>query len=186
MVSIGVASSPCHAPARSRIRRLAYESAIGLKEDFAVETSRTATSRPEPRKPRASVQPTGPAPRINTSMPRSGIAHQRLDVVHRLRRLGGENLAAARRDEHVVLDPHAEIAQPLRDVVRGADVEARLDGERHAGRQRAPFARAPIAARAVPVELVHVDDAGDYGRAGKWRALAPGMTLTVVPGLYIR
>jgi len=31
-----------------------------------------------------------------------------------------------------------------------------------------------------------VHDAGDYKRAGKWRALEPGMTLTVEPGLYIR
>jgi Xaa-Pro aminopeptidase len=31
-----------------------------------------------------------------------------------------------------------------------------------------------------------VHDAGDYKRAGAWRALAPGMTLTVEPGLYIR
>jgi Xaa-Pro aminopeptidase len=31
-----------------------------------------------------------------------------------------------------------------------------------------------------------VHDAGDYKRAGKWRALQPGNTLTVEPGLYIR
>ena len=31
-----------------------------------------------------------------------------------------------------------------------------------------------------------VHDAGEYKRAGQWRALAPGMTLTVEPGLYIR
>jgi Xaa-Pro aminopeptidase len=31
-----------------------------------------------------------------------------------------------------------------------------------------------------------VHDAGDYKRQGSWRALAPGMTLTVEPGLYIR
>ena len=31
-----------------------------------------------------------------------------------------------------------------------------------------------------------VHDAGDYKRAGEWRALAPGMTLTVEPGLYLR
>jgi Xaa-Pro aminopeptidase len=31
-----------------------------------------------------------------------------------------------------------------------------------------------------------VHDAGDYKRAGNWRALAPGMVLTVEPGLYIR
>ncbi len=29
-------------------------------------------------------------------------------------------------------------------------------------------------------------DAGEYKRAGEWRALEPGMTLTVEPGLYIR
>jgi Xaa-Pro aminopeptidase len=31
-----------------------------------------------------------------------------------------------------------------------------------------------------------VHDAGDYRRGGQWRPLAPGMTLTVEPGLYIR
>ena len=31
-----------------------------------------------------------------------------------------------------------------------------------------------------------VHDAGDYKRAGEWRALEPGMALTVEPGLYIR
>jgi Xaa-Pro aminopeptidase len=31
-----------------------------------------------------------------------------------------------------------------------------------------------------------VHDAGDYKRSGSWRALAPGMTLTVEPGLYLR
>ena len=31
-----------------------------------------------------------------------------------------------------------------------------------------------------------VHDAGDYKREGSWRALAPGMVLTVEPGLYIR
>jgi Xaa-Pro aminopeptidase len=31
-----------------------------------------------------------------------------------------------------------------------------------------------------------VHDAGEYKRAGGWRKLEPGMTLTVEPGLYIR
>jgi Xaa-Pro aminopeptidase len=31
-----------------------------------------------------------------------------------------------------------------------------------------------------------VHDAGEYKRAGAWRVLEPGMTLTVEPGLYIR
>jgi Xaa-Pro aminopeptidase len=31
-----------------------------------------------------------------------------------------------------------------------------------------------------------VHDAGDYKRSGAWRALVPGMTLTVEPGIYVR
>jgi Xaa-Pro aminopeptidase len=31
-----------------------------------------------------------------------------------------------------------------------------------------------------------VHDAGEYKHAGNWRSLAPGMTLTVEPGIYIR
>ena len=31
-----------------------------------------------------------------------------------------------------------------------------------------------------------VHDAGEYKRDGEWRKLAPGMALTVEPGLYIR
>jgi Xaa-Pro aminopeptidase len=31
-----------------------------------------------------------------------------------------------------------------------------------------------------------VHDAGEYKRSGRWRTLAPGMALTVEPGLYIR
>jgi Xaa-Pro aminopeptidase len=31
-----------------------------------------------------------------------------------------------------------------------------------------------------------VHDAGEYKRSGHWRELAPGMTLTVEPGVYIR
>jgi Xaa-Pro aminopeptidase len=31
-----------------------------------------------------------------------------------------------------------------------------------------------------------VHDAGEYKRAGQWRALEPGMTLTVEPGMYLR
>jgi len=31
-----------------------------------------------------------------------------------------------------------------------------------------------------------VHDAGDYQRSGAWRALQPGMVLTVEPGIYIR
>src|SRR2546421_10172090 len=115
------------------------------------------TERPEPRKARARVQPTGPAPRIRTSG--SGIAHQGFDIVDALRRLGSKHFAAALGDEDIVFDAHADIAQPFRNVVRGADVQSRLDGERHAGGERAPAARTFVFARVVHVEAEPVPGA---------------------------
>src|SRR5262245_37373844 len=100
----------------------------------------------------ARAQPTGPAPRMRTSTCAAGIAHQRLDVVDELGRLGGEDLAALRGDEHVVLDAHADVSQALGHVVRGADVEAGLDGQRHARRERPPLAAAAVVAGVVHVE----------------------------------
>src|SRR3954466_3813327 len=112
---------------------------------------------------RAAAQPTGPAPRISTSTPGAGIAHQRLDVVDGLGRFGGEDFAAARSHDDVVLDAHAGVVQGPGYVVGGADVEARLDGECHAGREVAPLAGALVVAGVVHVEAepvaraVHVE-----------------------------
>src|SRR5882762_5953580 len=99
IVSIGVAV--CHAPARSRISRLAYDSAIGRNEVAKEVLSKTATRSPLPRRARASVQPTGPAPWMRTSVSGAGIAHQRLDVLDALRRFGGDPLAAPKRIEDI-------------------------------------------------------------------------------------
>src|SRR5881392_326140 len=112
IVSIGVAV--CHAPIRSRISRLAYDSATGRNEAAKEALSKTATRSPVPRSARASVQPTGPAPWMRTSISGAGIAHQRLDVLDALRRFGGNHLAAALGDEDIVLDADADVVQRLR------------------------------------------------------------------------
>src|SRR5687768_15703667 len=83
----------------------------------------------------AATQPTGPAPRMRKSISAAGIEHQGLHVRDCLGRLGGEDFASRLGDEHVVLDADADVAQTLRNVVRGPDIEARLDGEHHAGRE---------------------------------------------------
>src|SRR2546427_12191540 len=111
IVSIGVAV--CHAPIRSRISRLAYDSAIGRNEGAREVLSKTATRSRVPRSARASVQPTGPAPWMRTSISGAGIAHQRLDVLAALRRFGGNNLGAALGNEDVVLDTDADVVQRL-------------------------------------------------------------------------
>src|SRR3954469_8216563 len=85
----------------------------------------TATRKPLPCNAIASAQPTGPATRMTTSAPSASgarIAHQRLDVRHRLGPFGAQDFAAVGVHQHVVLDAHADVAQPLRDVVPGADV----------------------------------------------------------------
>src|SRR3979490_1371295 len=117
MVSIGVAV--CHAPTRSRISRLAYDSAIGRDPAAKEVLSKIPTRNPVPRSARASAQPTGPAPWMRTSVSGAGIAHQRLDVLDALRRFGGDHVAAALCDEDVVLDTDAAVAQRLSPIARG-------------------------------------------------------------------
>src|SRR2546422_2704828 len=157
IVSIGVAV--CHAPIRSRISRLAYDSAIGRNEGAREVLSKTATRSPVPRSARASVQPTGPAPWMRTSISGAGIAHQRLDVLDALRRFGGNHLAAALGDEDVVLDTDADVVQRLWHIVGGTDVEAGLYRQHHARREAAPLSRALVIAGIVHVEAQPVPGA---------------------------
>src|SRR5204863_7889386 len=78
IVSIGFAV--CHAPIRSRISRLAYDSAIARNEAARDVLSKTATRSRVPRSARASVQPTGPAARIRAAVAGGYLAPPRLDV----------------------------------------------------------------------------------------------------------
>src|SRR5881392_42854 len=157
IVSIGVAV--CHAPIRSRISRLAYDSAIGRNEAAREVLSKTATRSRVPRSARASVQPTGPAPWMRTSISGAGIAHQRLDVLGALRRFGGNHLAAALGNEDVVLDTDADVVQRLWHIVGGTDIEAGLYRQHHARREAAPLSRALVIAGIVHVEAQPVPGA---------------------------
>src|SRR6185503_3907253 len=106
IVSMGVTARPRHTPRRSRIRRLAYESAIGRNPGRASVLPRIPTLRCESRRAAASAQPTGPAPRMRTSIPGAGIAHQGFDLGDALGRFGGDHFAGSLRDHDVVLDAH--------------------------------------------------------------------------------
>src|SRR5712692_8380976 len=159
MRSIGVTGRSRQTPSRSSIRRLAYDSASGRNTGGAEAASTSATRSADPRKARASVQPTRPAPRIRTSTLKgrtstagAGIAHQRFDVLGKLGRLGGDDLAATRRHHDVVLDAYADVAQRFRHVIGRPDVEPGLDGERHPRRAAAPIARALVLAGIVHVQ----------------------------------
>src|SRR5262245_4756906 len=163
IVSIGVTASPCHAPSRSRIRRLACESASGRNAARVSVLPRIPTFRCESWSASASAQPTGPAPRIRTSISCAGIAHQRFDLGYPLGRFGGDDLAVALRHDYIVLDPDADVAQGRRDIVGGADIEAGLDCKGHSRLERAPLPGALVFAGIVHVEsqpvarAVHVE-----------------------------
>src|SRR5512134_1102218 len=133
--SIGVVRMRSNAPTRSSTSRLPCESATGRSgaSGFA-RGSTSTTERALPRSARARVATTGPPPATTTSAASvpARIAHQGLDVVDALGRLGRHDLAARRRDERVVLDAYADVPEPLGHPVRRAHVAARLHRQRHA------------------------------------------------------
>src|SRR5260221_13254512 len=115
------------------------------------------TTPPRPRRPDR------PRRWRRRGAPCSAIEDRALDVLDGLRALGGEDFAALRGDQHIVLDAHADVPEWLGNVVRRADVKARLDGEHHAGPQLAPLALLHVVACVVHVEAepvagaVHVE-----------------------------
>src|SRR3954453_10405745 len=160
---MGVTSSECHTPRRSRIRRLACESASGRKAALDSVLPRIATFRCEPERASASAQPTGPAPRMRTSVPGPGIPHQRFDFGDALGCFGRDDLARSAGDDYVILDADADVAQRLWHVVGCAGGETGLHGERHTRLERSPLRCALVFARIVHVEpepvsgTVHVE-----------------------------
>src|SRR6185436_5632001 len=161
MVPIGVGESECQAPTRSRIRRLAWDSATGRSAagaDFCLCTSKTAL--PCRCSSKAKAQPTGPAPWMATS---GRIAFQRFDVRDALGRFAGDDLASAFGHQRIVLDADADAVQRLRHIVSRANVEPGFHGQHHAGGERAPLAGALVFARVVHVQpepvtsTVHVE-----------------------------
>src|SRR5581483_4831091 len=208
MLSIGVAASMrCHAPKRSRRARLPNDSARLRRSDTSVgRASSRSIESPVSRKASASARPTGPPPTITMSKVVSlrsvpmrdtgwfscqasshhranliacSSAHERLDVVDRLGRIRGDDLAAIRGDHGIVLDAHADVPELLRHTVCGPHITSRLHGEHHAWYERAPFALALVfptivhvhakpVAGAMHIEapiVARFDDAVDAARA---------------------
>src|SRR5688572_25040250 len=117
------------------------------------------TSRPVSPSATARLAPTMPPPTITTSKARrpaggreSAMRHQRLDLVRILRRLRGEHFMPGAGDDHVVFDADADAAEAPGHTARaGADVDAGLDGHRHAGLEHAP-----LVAHLVVTDIVHI------------------------------
>src|SRR5262245_34248521 len=126
MVSMAVHSSEPHAPRRSRIRRLPWESASGRSAASASSATR-ATETPLPARASASAQPTGPPPAMATSTCGSSTAtNDRLEISNRVRGGARQYFARVGRYDNVVFDAHADVPQRLRDVVGGPNIATRL------------------------------------------------------------
>src|SRR5690349_11997928 len=146
------ASMACHTPRLSKICREPLPSAVvrSSKLGCAAESGGTPSMSKVrsfvARSASAKLAPTMPPPTITTShcfterIPCAG-GHAT-----------GEHLAAVAGHDHVVLDADADALELLRGAggSRG-DVDARLDGERHAR-----FEHAPLVADLVVADVVHV------------------------------
>src|SRR5213592_2572542 len=163
MVWIALLRTELHAPRRSRIRRLPYDSAIGRSAKSASPAIR-ATETALPDRASASAQPTGPPPAMATSTSgSSSTADQRFDVPNRFRCRRRQHLAPGGRHHYVILDAHARIPELPGDVIGGTDVAARFHGQRHAGLEAPPFAARLVLPGVVDIEpepvpgTVHVE-----------------------------
>src|SRR6266700_3335230 len=155
----GAAATALQTPSRSKISLAPCDSASERSPRPTVPSareSRATTSRSASASANARVAPTGPAPMMTTSCsierlatgrstaapaptrPSSGA--RRLYIAQGFRRRGGQVLVAMCRDQHVVLDPHANIPELLGHVICGPDVATGLDGEHHSGLERSRLA----------------------------------------------
>src|SRR4051812_46208828 len=164
MAAIGVASAGGHASASRRRSRLAYERArVRASEAAEARASNTSSASPRPAARAATVAPTGPPPMMATSSMASAAEDRFLHVLHAFRASRGEDVAALRRHQHVVLDAHADVPERLGHVLRRTDIQAGLDREDHAGLELPPLALLHVVTGVVHVEAepvaraVHVE-----------------------------
>src|SRR5690242_8076003 len=140
MVWMGLLVTELHAPRRSRMRRLPWESAIGRSATSA-SSAILATDIALSDNASASALPTGPPPAIATSTSASSAAaNERLDVANRFRRGRRQYVAAGGGHDDVVLDANAGVPELPGDTVARPDIAARLDGQGHARFEATPFA----------------------------------------------
>jgi len=89
---------------------------------------------------------------------------------------------AAVRPGNTFSDPHTAAVRTLtRGMVDLKLLEGELDGLIESGAYKRFYMH-----RTGHWLGLDVHDAGDYGAEGNWKTLAPGMVLTVEPGLYVR
>src|SRR5216117_3725060 len=139
MVWIGLLRTELHAPRRSRIRRLPYDSPMGRSAKSASPAIR-ATETALPDRASANAQPTGPPPAMATSTSCSSItADQCLDIPDGFRCCRGQHLTPGGCYENVVLDAYARVPELPGYVIGRPDVAARLYGQGHARLEVAPL-----------------------------------------------
>src|SRR6266511_4799602 len=163
IVSMGLVRIECHAPKRSRIKRLPWERAMGRSAaptSFPIRAAETEL----PDRASASAQPTGPPPAMATSTSgNSSTADQRFDIPDRFRCRRRQHLAPGGRHHYVILDAHARIPELPGDVIGGTEVPARFHRQRHAGLEAPPFAPRLVLPGVVDIEpepvpgAVHVE-----------------------------
>src|SRR5262245_38856545 len=153
MAVIAVEAMAPNVPARSRIKRLPCESAIGRNPMAVLEGGSTRTTfNPRPRRARANVAPTGPPPAMRTSHAPGRIAHECFDVFDSLGCVGCQDFTSVRGDERVVFDAHADVPEALGDALAWPHVATGLDRERHSRLERLP-----LAALLVVTGVVHIE-----------------------------
>src|SRR5215472_3629987 len=159
----------------SKIRRLALPRAVvrSSKLGWALVPKGTASMSsartPVPMSPAARLAPTMPPPTMATSTSSgyrgvvslmsfevwtpSALGHHGLDLLGILRRARAEHLRPALRDQHVVLNADADVAEAPRHAARARrQVDPRLDGECHARLEHPP-----LLADLIVTDVVHVE-----------------------------
>src|SRR3954468_7182816 len=146
-------SKICREPLPSAVVR---SSKLGCAAESAGTLSMSSVRSFVLRSASAKLAPTIPPPTMTTSHSCIVISghrgHESLDGHGLLRHAVGEHLAAVARHDHVVFDADAGALEFSRDSRRTVgNVDARLDGEPHAG-----FEHAPLVADLVVTHVMHV------------------------------
>src|SRR5580658_8516202 len=177
MVRIAAAAgaSAGHRPRPAKMRRLALPSAVvrssklGCALLSAAMLSTSSTRRRLPLSASARLAPTMPPPMMARSKSlllarvtagSSGARHQRFDLIRVFGDACTQYLGATLGHDDVVLDADADVAEALRHPARaGRQVNARLDGQHHAGLEHAPLIAHFVVADVVDVEAEPVTGA---------------------------
>src|SRR6187399_2977372 len=157
------ADMACHTPSDSKICREPLPSAVvrssklGCTAESGGMLSMSSTRNFVARRASAKLAPTMPPPTIATSYSfidrlSCNRRHQPLDLDRVLGHAVGEHLTTVARHHDIVFDANADSLVFLRRARRaGSNVDAGLDGQRHAGLEHAP-----LVADLVVADVMHI------------------------------